>query len=48
MAKCELCNEKNQDYLVIRGGKILCYGCEHEIFYADQDKALMETLYGDY
>lgn len=48
MSKCELCDESNQDFLVMRGNKTICYGCEHEIFYADRDKELMETLYADY
>lgn len=43
--ECEICGTK--EHLTSRGSKIICYGCEHEIFYADRDYELMTVLYGD-
>lgn len=33
-------------YLTAAGTKIMCYGCEHEMFYADRDMELMYLMYG--
>lgn len=43
--ECEICGVK--EHLTSRGTKIICFGCEHEIFYADRDYELMTVLYGD-
>ena len=41
---CLVCGTK--EHLTSVGGKIFCYGCEHEIFYAHHDMELMTIMYG--
>lgn len=42
---CLVCGTK--EHLTSIGGEILCYGCEHKIFYADRDMELMTIMYGN-
>ena len=42
--RCIVCG--TTEYLTAVGTKIMCYGCEHKIFYADNDMELMYLMYG--
>jgi len=48
MPKCELCDCANEEHLTDVAGKILCFGCEHEVMgWEHEHDALMWQLYGD-
>ena len=41
---CAFCKERSNS---VNGGVKMCYGCEHEIFYKDEEDARMAHIYGD-
>jgi hypothetical protein len=41
---CFVCD--TTEHLTTVGSKLMCYGCEHELFYAEKDMELMTIMYG--
>lgn len=41
---CFVCD--TTEHLTTVGTKLMCYGCEHELFYAEKDMELMTIMYG--